>query len=75
VARKEARIRKLGKDLNNWQKARELRAYLAQVRHTAEQKDGAIDPDTRFGKWITWAEEYVDRIDPLQNGEAFRVAY
>ena len=75
VARKEARIRKLGKDLNNWQQASELRAYLAQVRHAAEQKDGTIDPDTRFGKWMAWAEAYVDRIDPLQNGEALRVAY
>lgn len=41
----------------------------------AEQQDGGIDPDSRLGKWLAWAEEYAERVDPLVNGEAFRVAY
>ena len=39
------------------------------------EENGGIDLDTRFGKWLAWAEEYADGIDPLLNQEAFRVAY
>ena len=73
-ARQKARISKLGDDLFHWQKAGDLRSYLNEIRMAAEQA-GGIDPETRFGKWMAWADWYTERIDPLQNGEAFRIPY
>jgi len=50
-----------------------MREYLDEVRNAYEFHEGNIDPESEFGKWLVWADEYIDRNDPLMNGEAFWV--
>jgi hypothetical protein len=55
----------------------EHRAEIIELYTLAmgEIEDGGVAPDTRFGKWLAWADNYAERVDPLLNQEAFRVAY
>jgi hypothetical protein len=46
-------------DLYHWQKSQDVRAYIAEVRMAAEQQDGGIDLDSRFGKWLAWANGLI----------------
>jgi len=75
IARRKARERKFRADCEKWKQSKELSDYLDAIKSIAEPKSGSIDPETRFGKWVQWAEEYIDRIDPLVNGESFRISH
>lgn len=61
-ARQErARVRRLER---LWEAANEhqrLRAFMAQLHDVV----GSVDPDTELGRWLSWADGHVNRLDPL----------
>ena len=51
--------------VNDWQKAILVRRFLKAAKQTVIRKNGHYDKDSEFGQWITWANNYVNSIDPL----------
>lgn len=72
IARKQARIDNFHSDFKQWEKSLAMREYLDEVRNAYELHEVCIDADSPFGKWLEWAEEHINKNDPLMNGKAFR---
>jgi uncharacterized membrane-anchored protein YjiN (DUF445 family) len=63
--REQAFLDKLLGEAERWQKSQLIRSYIDAVRITAIQKDGVVSPASDLGKWLEWAKERADRLDPL----------
>lgn len=61
----EERVQALEKEASAWNKSQQIRAYLKAVREVALQKNGEIEPGSELDKWLTWASQQADRLDPL----------
>lgn len=46
----------------SWQKSRSLRAFI----RAAIKSKGPYAPDSQFARWVTWANSYAERLDPLK---------
>lgn len=60
----QARIETLKRDVAVWEEAQRIRAYLAAVRKTAEQRDGDLKAESPLGQFLAWAHRYADSLDP-----------
>ena len=60
------RVEKLVAASDGWHAAERLRRYVAEIVRLREKNGASIDPSTDAGKWISWALEQADRIDPLR---------
>jgi len=60
------RVERLHGDAADWAQSRDLRAYIEAVRQdaVARGKDGG--DGSELGKWLGWAAEQADRLDPLK---------
>lgn len=59
------REERLHKAVPRWQKSEQIKQYIAAVRQEALNRTGQIDEESEFGRWLHWAELYLDSIDPL----------
>jgi hypothetical protein len=56
------RLQVLEQQAMSWQKGRLIRVYIrARIK-----KQGTYVPDSNFGKWVAWATDYANRLDPLE---------
>jgi uncharacterized protein (DUF3084 family) len=62
-----ARRQALEQEAIDWVKAQQLRAYLAAVKDRLHAKHGEIKSGSRADRWLTWAHQHADRLDPLRN--------
>lgn len=62
----EEKIRDLMKKAEDWNKSQQIRAYIQAVRIEAIQKYGRIDSESELAKWLTWAEQQADMLDPVK---------
>ena len=58
------RVRALNASMGAWRKSVVIREYVQAMR-TAAEAAGLLAGDTPIARWLSWAEEYADRIDPL----------
>jgi hypothetical protein len=63
-----ARRQALEQDATNWATAQQLRAYLVAVKDRLHAKHGEIQSGSRADRWLTWAHQHADRLDPLISG-------
>jgi hypothetical protein len=49
----------------HWRLAKELRAYMADIRAIVSDAGLCIEPDSEMGEWLRWCDGYADRVDPL----------
>lgn len=64
--REEAeRFKALEEETRNWRRAEEIRDYVAAVEVKSIGEHGAIDPAGELGRWIKWARDKADWLDPL----------
>jgi hypothetical protein len=56
-----------GQEATNWAKAQRLRAYLSAVKDKRHAKHGEIQSGSQADRWLTWAHQHADRLDPLRN--------
>jgi hypothetical protein len=61
----EARIKELNEEVSSWSKSQQIRAYTEAFKKAVIQLYGEMVPGGKQDKWLTWANEYADRIDPL----------
>lgn len=56
------KIQILEQQVSSWKKSCEIRSLI----RAAIKKQGTNEPDSDFAKWVTWATNYADKIDPLK---------
>ncbi|HBR51913.1 MAG TPA: hypothetical protein DEA71_17755 [Nitrospira sp.] len=49
----------------DWDKAQQLRGYLAALKEMLIAKHGEIQPGSPADHWLSWAHQHADRLDPL----------
>jgi len=66
LKREEAeRVQTLINEAANWNKSQQIRAYIEVVRERAIRNNGGIKPESELERWLTWAMQQADRLDPL----------
>jgi len=60
------KIQKLERDALNWQKSQIIRAYTEASKKAYIDKNGEIKPGNEFEQWVTWANQHVDRLNPIR---------
>jgi len=67
IARKlqEARIGALNLQIDAWERSKQIRAYIEAVRRKALEQTGSILPESDLGRWITWAANYAESLNPV----------
>lgn len=65
----EAKVQSLMKDVDAWHKSQKIRVYLGAVRDEADKRGDDLGPERDLGRWLAWATQYADRIDPLAREE------
>jgi hypothetical protein len=61
----EARRQQLEREIADWQRAKQIRAYVEAVRQSAVERQGALEAGGDLDRWLVWAMQQADRIDPL----------
>ncbi len=61
----EQRLKILDQQVSNWHQSLRIRQYVEALREAALSKHGTIELGSDVDKWITWAIQQADRLDPL----------
>lgn len=61
----EERIKVLDKEVSAWSRSQQIRAYTEAFKIAVIKLYGEVVPGGKQDKWLTWANKYADRIDPL----------
>ncbi len=64
----DVRARRLLKAIPKWENAQRIKSFIDAVRTQALHRFGAIDAASEIGRWLRWAEQYLDSVDPLADG-------
>lgn len=65
ISEERRRVKELREEAANWHESRTLRQYIEAVRQSAGERGGDVSADSETGKWLTWAAQQADRLDPL----------
>lgn len=65
VQAEQTRVNKLLTDATNWQRSKLLRDYIQKVRETILARGESVEEHSEAGKWLKWATEQADRLDPF----------
>jgi hypothetical protein len=63
--KEEARLQSLEKEVESWQKSKNIRAYIEAVKEVGVRKHGEIAPGSQLDQWLSWAHQQADHLDPL----------
>jgi len=66
IQAERAKVDKLLSDADAWERSRQLRAYIEFVRTDAVARGKDVHADSETGKWLQWALEQADRLNPLK---------
>ena len=61
-------VQQLEKWLDGWNKAKQIREFVAAFQKDCTAKGVPTTEDSPKGKWIAWALRQADRCDPLTQG-------
>jgi hypothetical protein len=64
-----ARIEELRRQVTAWDEARRSREYVAAARELIDRRSSSSE---LIQKWLSWAEEYIERLDPLTDPSAIQ---
>ena len=59
-----ARLDQLDKEVTGWHKAELIREYVEAVKRVRQSQ--TPEQDERLAKWVEWALQQADRVDPLR---------
>jgi hypothetical protein len=66
----EVRVQRLENGAINWHRAKQIREYVLAVAECRKSQGKELGPDTALGRWVAWALQQADRIDPLEESPA-----
>lgn len=55
----------LEKEAMRWHRSKIIRTYIEATTAAYIQKNGKIEPGSKFDQWKIWASQQADRLDPL----------
>lgn len=61
----QVKLTELRKNAKLWQESCLIREYLVAAKASYIERFEALFPDSDFARWLTWATEQADRLDPL----------
>lgn len=61
----QERVDNLLQEARDWQSSHLLREYITTVIERARRNGKPCDPSSTLGKWIIWAKQQADRLDPF----------
>jgi hypothetical protein len=64
----EERCYYLDQHCDAWSKSQRLREFLRAREASLIEQRGELVPSSPEAKWLSWAHQYADQIDPLKNG-------
>ncbi|HYK87264.1 MAG TPA: hypothetical protein VE398_00740 [Acidobacteriota bacterium] len=50
----------------NWQKSQVIRSFCDAVTQRISDGGVAIRPEDGLGKWLAWARQRADELDPIR---------
>ena len=59
------RLETLEKEVHEWRRAQEIRAYVAAVEATLESETPDAERVSEIREWIAWSRHKADWIDPI----------
>lgn len=62
----QARVAKLIADAAAWRQSRIIREYILEVEQAALADDGRIEEGGELARWLEWARQQADRLDPFK---------
>lgn len=63
IHKEKERVEVLMKQSEAWHESQKLRAFIHAARATCPD----INPEGEFAKWLVWASQQADRMDPLKD--------
>lgn len=63
IRKEKERVELLKKQSDAWHESQKLRVFIHAARATCPD----INPEGNFAKWLVWASQQADRMDPLKN--------
>ena len=66
IREEQERVDGLIAESKNWAKSNRLRDYIKAKMASAKEQGKDVGPNSDTGKWLKWALEQVDRLDPLK---------
>jgi len=70
IQEEKERVFALLQDVKNWHTSKQIREYIEAVKEQAIRDNGTVTPDSELGKWLTWATQQADYLDPLRKQSA-----
>ncbi|MGD0346285.1 MAG: hypothetical protein ABSA85_05980, partial [Terracidiphilus sp.] len=61
----QKRFENLEHCVSSWKRAKHIREFIEAYEFACEKKGESTDPESERGKWIQWAREKADWLDPL----------
>lgn len=61
----QAKVKKLRQEATDWSEAQRIRNYIMAIKEKAVFNGDEIHPDSDLDRWLTWANQQADRLDPL----------
>lgn len=65
IRAEEARVQRLENAANNWARAKLIRQYVVAFTDCKMKEGHQLSSKSALGKWVAWASQQADRIDPL----------
>jgi hypothetical protein len=65
IREEEEGVKALYAEADAWHRRRRLRVYLDAVRAAAIAEHGEVQQGSDLDRWLVWAADQADRIDPL----------
>lgn len=59
------RLKVLEEEAGAWQRSQRIRSYVGAVKEAVQHQGGNLSPDSHLERWLVWALEQADRLDPL----------
>lgn len=68
IAEEEKKVRDLDGWVTNWQRAREMREFIAALEDLWKREGDDLSLESQKGQRIAWMKQQADRLDPMIDG-------
>lgn len=65
IQSEQKRVDLLMEEARYWRASQDLRGYIEARKQMQLAIYGRIDPESDFARWLAWATQQADRLDPL----------
>ena len=71
IANEESKLEELVSEVESWEKSQKIRRFI-EAMENRQRKTGNTD-DPNFVRWVKWASDQANRIDPLSENPVLEI--